>query len=173
MSASPSTSASTSAAAAAEEAFAHCQIQTLLSVYYQALDAGDLDRLEREVMAEDATWNVIQVAGTGRIEDEVSGRGAVIAWFRKMLGGGVSMSEGDVLHFLSTHAIRVEGDRATSTSHLQAVSQGTRAILATGVAEAEHVRTPQGWRIRRYRVTERITDADLTALKTTLSLSFK
>ena len=159
--------------AAAEEALAHCQIQTLLSVYYQALDSGDLDRLEREVMAEDATWNVIQVAGPGRIEDLVEGRSAVIAWFRKMLGGGVSMSDGGVLHFLSTHAIRVDGDRATSTSHLQAVSQPTREILATGVAEAEHVRTDAGWRIRRYRVTERITDADMQALQATLSLALE
>ncbi|MFO0690602.1 MAG: nuclear transport factor 2 family protein [Myxococcota bacterium] len=156
---------------AAEEALAHCQIQTLLSVYYHALDAGDLARLEREVMAEDATWHVVQVAGTGRIEDTVSGRDAVIGWFRAMLGGGVSMSDGGVLHFLSTHAIRVDGDRATSTSHLQAVSQATRAILATGVCEAEHVRTREGWRIRHYRVTERITDADLEALKATLARS--
>ena len=40
---------------AAEEALAHCQIMSLLSLYYQALDVGDFDRLEREVMSEDAT----------------------------------------------------------------------------------------------------------------------
>lgn len=157
----------------AEEALAHCQIQSLLSLYYQALDAGDLDRLEREVMAEDATWNVIQLASTGRVEDEVSGRGEVLAWFKKMLSGGVSMSEGTVLHFLSTHVIRVDGDRATSTSHLQAVSTPTMQILATGVAEAEHVRTRTGWRIRSYKVTERITDEDMLALKQTLGLDYQ
>lgn len=156
---------------AAEEALAHGQIQSLLSLYYQALDAGDLDRLEREVMAEDASWHVVQTASTGRIEDRATGRGEVIAWFRKMLSGGVSMSEGTVLHFLSTHVIRVDGDRATSTSHLQAVSTPTMQILATGVAEAEHVRTPAGWRIRRYKVTERITDADMQALTRTLGLA--
>ena len=37
---------------AGEKAFAHCEITNLLSLYYQALDVGDLDRLEREVMAE-------------------------------------------------------------------------------------------------------------------------
>jgi hypothetical protein len=158
---------------AAEEALAHCQIQSLLSLYYHALDAGDFDRLEREVMADDATWNVIQVAGTGRVEDTVSGRDEVLAWFRKMLSGEVSMSEGTVLHFLSTHVIAVDGDRATSRSHLQAVSQPTRQILATGIAEAEHVRTRDGWRIRHYRVTERITDADMKALKAALALEFQ
>ncbi len=155
----------------AEEALAHGQIQSLLSLYYQALDAGDLDRLEREVMAEDATWHVVQTASNARIEDRATGRDAVIAWFRKMLSGGVSMSEGTVLHFLSTHVIRVDGDRATSTSHLQAVSTPTRQILATGVAEAEHVRTKAGWRIRHYKVTERITDEDMRALQQTLGLA--
>jgi hypothetical protein len=76
-----------------------------------------------------------------------------------------------VLHFLSTHVIRVDGDRATSTSHLQAVSTPTRQILATGVAEAEHVRTKAGWRIRHYKVTERITDEDMRALQQTLGLA--
>lgn len=157
----------------ADEALAHVQIQSLLSLYYQALDAGDLARLERDVMSKDATWHVIQVATTGRVEDEVSGRDEVLAWFRKMLSGGVSMSEGTVLHFLSTHVIHVDGDRATSTSHLQAVSTPTRQILATGVAEAEHVRTASGWRIRSYKVTERITDADMLALKQTLGLDYQ
>jgi hypothetical protein len=36
---------------AAEEALAHCQITSLLSRYYQALDVLDLDTLESEVMA--------------------------------------------------------------------------------------------------------------------------
>jgi len=157
----------------ADEALAHVHIQSLLSLYYQALDAGDFECLEHEVMAEDATWNVIQLASTGRVEDEVSGRDEVLAWFRKMLSGEVSMSEGTVLHFLSTHVIRVDGDRATSTSHLQAVSTPTRQILATGVAEAEHVRTPSGWRIRTYKVTERITDEDMLALKQTLGLEYQ
>lgn len=158
---------------AAEEALAHCQIQSLLSLYYQALDVGDFDRLEREVMAEDATWHVVQLATTGRVEDSASGRDAVLAWFRKMLSGDVSMSEGTVRHFLNTHVIRVEGDRAFSTSHLLAVSTTTMQNLANGIADAEHVRTENGWRIRRYAVTEQITDADMAAFKATLGLEFQ
>jgi hypothetical protein len=158
---------------AADEALAHCHIQSLLSLYYQALDVGDFERLEREVMAEDATWNVVQLASTGRVEDRVSGRDAVLAWFRQMLSGDVSMSEGTVRHFLSTHVIHVEGDRARSTSHLQAVSTTTMQTLANGIAEAEHVRTPAGWRIRFYRVTEQITDQDMVAFKQALGLDYQ
>jgi len=158
---------------AAEEALAHVQIQSLLSLYYQALDVGDFDRLERDVMAEDATWNVVQLARVGRVEDSVSGRSAVLDWFRKMLSGDVTMSEGTVRHFLSTHVIRVEGERAFSTSHLQAVSTTTMETLANGFAEAEHVRTRDGWRIRRYTITEQITDKDMLAFKATLGLDYQ
>ncbi|MEZ4331004.1 MAG: nuclear transport factor 2 family protein [Myxococcota bacterium] len=158
---------------AAEEALAHCHIQSLLSLYYQALDVGDFDRLEREVMAEDATWHVVQLATTGRVEASASGRTEVIAWFKKMLSGDVTMSEGTVRHFLNTHVIRVEGDRAFTTSHLLAASTTTMQTLANGFAEAEHVRTKHGWRIRSYKVTEQITDADMEAFKATFGLEFQ
>jgi hypothetical protein len=39
------------------------------------------------------------------------------------------------------------------------------AILSVGFAEADHVRTARGWRIRRYRLDEHITDADMAAFK--------
>lgn len=164
---------SDSALAIAETALAHAEIQRLLALYYQALDVGDLDRLEREVMAEDASWTVIQRAGAHRLEDQASGRDAILRWFRTMLGGGVSMSEGGVRHFLSTHVIRVEGERASSTSHLQAIATATLSTVATGVAEAEHVRTDRGWRIRRYRVTEEITESDLFALQKAFGLTLR
>lgn len=157
---------------AAEEALAHCRISSLLSLYYQALDVGDFDTLEKEVMAEDATWEVVQLASVGRVVDEASGRDEVLAWFKRMLSGDVTMSEGTVRHFLNTHVIRVDpsGRTARSTSHLQAVDTVTMATLANGFVEAEHVCTDRGWRIRRYRVEERITDADMEAFKATLGL---
>lgn len=157
---------------AAEEALAHAHIGTLLSLYCQAIDVGDFDTLEHEVMAEDATWEVVQHASSGRVEDGASGRDAVIAWFRKMMSGEVSMSEGTVRHFLNTHVIRVaaDGRSATSTSHLLAADTVTMAILSNGFATAEHVRTDRGWRIRRYHIDERITDADMKAYQETFGL---
>ena len=160
---------------AAEEALAHCQISSLLSLYYQALDAGDFDTLESEVMAEDATWEVVQLATRGRVEDSAEGRDRVLAWFRQMLSGDVTMSEGTVRHFINTHVMSVDpgGRSARSTSHLQAVDTVTMATLAVGFVEAEHVRTEQGWRIRRYRVEERITDADMEAFRAALGLEYE
>lgn len=160
---------------AAEEALARCRIDSLLSLYYQALDAGDFDTLESEVMAEDATWEVIQLAGNGRVEDKAEGRERVLAWFRQMLSGEVSMSEGTVRHFINTHVIRVEPDgrSARSTSHLQAVDTVTMATLAVGFVEAEHVHGEAGWRIRTYKVEERITDEDMEAFKAALGLDYQ
>lgn len=152
---------------AAEEALAHCQISSLLSLYYQALDRGDLATLESEVMAEDATWDLTQVAGSRRVRDRLEGRDRILAWFRRMLSGAVTMGEHGVRHFLNTHVIRVEGARARSTSHLQCIHAETMATLAVGVAEAEHVKTPRGWRIRSYRLEESITEADMSALQET------
>jgi len=150
---------------AAEEALAHCQISSLLSLYYQALDRGDLATLESEVMAEDATWDLTQAAGSRRMRDRLEGRERILGWFRRMLSGGVTMGEHGVRHFINTHVIRVEGARARSTSHLQCIHAETMATLAVGFAEAEHVKTPRGWRIRSYQLEERITEADMTALQ--------
>jgi hypothetical protein len=152
--------------AAAEEALAHCHISSLLSRYYQAIDVANFTALDDEVLADDAVWEVVQHSPTGgTIEDTVSGRADIVAWFEQIMGGEVSMSEGTVRHFLNTHVITVDGDRAHSTSHLQAVGTDSMAILSVGFAEADHVRTARGWRIRRYRLDEHITDADMAAFK--------
>lgn len=151
----------------ADEALAHCRISSLLSLYYQALDVGDLETLEKEVIAEDASWEVIQLSTNERVEDGASGRSGIVAWFQRMLGSEVTMSEGTVRHFIDTHVIRVapDGQTAHSTSHLQAVDTVTMANLANGFVEADHVRTESGWRIRRYKVEERITEEDMAAFK--------
>ena len=149
----------------ADESLAHCQISNLLALYYQALDRGDLATLESAVMAHDASWDLTQIAGSGRVRDRLEGRDQILAWFRRVLSGSVTMGEHGVRHFINTHVIRVEGARVRSTSHLQCIHAETMATLAVGVASAEHVKTPEGWRIRSYELEERITDADMKALQ--------
>lgn len=150
---------------AAREALAHAHIASLLSLYYQALDAGDLDTLEQRVMAEDAVWEFVQRCGDDRIEDRAEGRDAVITWFRSMLSGDFTMSEAAVRHFINTHVIEVDGKTARSRSHLQCIDTTSLAVVAVGTAEAEHVETADGWRIRRYAIDEHITAADMAAFE--------
>ena len=65
------------------------------------------------------------------------------------------------------------GRAARSTSHLQAVDTVTMANLACGFVWAEHVKTEVGWRIRHYKVEERITDKDMEAFKATFGLEYE
>jgi hypothetical protein len=152
---------------AADEALAHVEIQSLLSRYYQALDVADWRALETEVIAEDAVWELVQRCGDAVHEDRLEGRAALLSWFRQMLGGDVTMSRGAVRHFLNTHVIEIarDGRSARSSSHLQAVDGHAMAVVAMGFVEAEHVRTAQGWRIRRYRVDEHLRPEDMKALR--------
>lgn len=152
---------------AGEIAWARSEIANVLSRYYQALDRGDLATLESRVIDVDATWRLEQRCGEDRLVDETTGRDAIVGWFRRMLGAGVTMTEGTVRHHLDTHVIEVEGDRGHSTSHLLAIDTAAMKVVASGFAEAEHVRTDEGWRIRRYAVVETITAADLEALRAT------
>ena len=46
---------------AGSKALAHAEITNVLSLYYQALDQGDLETLETRVIAEDATWILVQL----------------------------------------------------------------------------------------------------------------
>jgi hypothetical protein len=158
--------------AAAEEALAHCQISSLLSLYYQAIDVANWTVLNDAVLDDDAVWEVVQHSPTGgTIEDTVNGRANIVAWFERIMGGEVSMSEGTVRHFINTHVISVSGESAHSTSHLQAVGTDTLAILSNGFVAADHVRTSRGWRIRRYHIDEHITDADMAAFKAAFDIS--
>jgi hypothetical protein len=154
---------------AARDALAHAHIQSLLALYYQALDRGDLETLERRVMAEDAVWEFVQHAANGRLEDRAEGRDGVIAWFRGMLSGNFTMSESQVRHFINTHVIEIDGASARSSSHLQCVDTKSLSIVAVGTALAEHVETPEGWRIRRYRIEEHITEADMAAFQAAMA----
>jgi hypothetical protein len=154
---------------AAEEALAHAHISTLLAKYYQAIDGGNWARLDEEVLADDAVWEVVQSSATGgTIEDVVKGRAEIVGWFEKIMGGDASMSHGTCRHFLSTHVIDVDahgGATARSRSHLQAFDTHTLGMLSNGTVEADHVKTDRGWRIRRCRIVEDITDADMAAFK--------
>ncbi|MEZ4217349.1 MAG: nuclear transport factor 2 family protein [Myxococcota bacterium] len=154
---------------AGERALAHAEIRSVLALYYQALDARDLETLRTRVMAEDATWRFVQRAGTGRFEDEASGRDAVVDWFARMLGGDVTMGEGEVVHSIDTTVIELAGERATSSSVVRCVDVAKLALVAAGRARAELVRTREGWRIRRYEIDERITDDDMRALQAALA----
>lgn len=146
------------------QACEHCRITALLARYYQAIDAGDLETLEREVLGPDATWEFVHRAGDSVVRDKAEGPEAVAAWFRATLGGDVTMSEGAVSHHATTHLVEIDGHTAITRSHLMAVDNRHLQIVASGTAYGEHLRTPAGWRIQRYVIDEYLTERDMAAL---------
>jgi SnoaL-like domain len=157
---------------AAEEALAHAHITSLLARYYHSIDSGDWATLRERVLDEAAVWEVAQSSTQGSVTQVVEGRTAILEWFATIVGGEVSMSESTVRHFVNTTDITVTGATATSTSHLMCVHNATLAVLANGRIVADHVVTPDGWRIRRFRLNENITDADMDAFRAAFDLPF-
>lgn len=157
----------------AREALAHAHITSTLARYYHSIDVADLDTLHDRVLDEDAVWEVTQASTQGAITQVMEGRDAVMAWFRTIFGGDVSMSDDSgVRHFVSTTDITVTGTTAHSTSHLMCVHNSTLAVLANGTIIADHVETTDGWRIRHFKLRENITDADMEAFRAAFNLSF-
>ena len=154
---------------AAEEALAHCHISSLLSRDYQAIDvATGLRSMTRCLTTR--RWRSSNTRRRAARSRTRSTAADIVAWFERIMGGEVSMSEGTVRHFINTHAITVDG-RARSTSHLQAIGTDTLAVLSSGFVTADHVRTERGWRIRRYHIDEHITDADMAAFKAAFDIT--
>ena len=132
------------------EALAHVRIQNLLARYFQAVGVEDHDILRTDVIAEDAIWEVRLQSPQGTMQDRVEGREAILAWLRR----SHDVRTGPLRPFVGTHVIEIDGDTARSVSHLMVHDITTLEHLANGVIHAEHVRTPDGWRMHRYLLEE-------------------
>ena len=73
------------------------------------------------------------------------------------------MGDTKVRHLTTGHLVDLDGDRAHSQSYLVTVEAMSLQILACGVVEADHVRTPQGWRTRRLAIVERLGAGSIAA----------
>ena len=64
-------------------------------------------------------------------------------------------------HFFANHSAEVDGDRAVDTRYMQARHQlGPEHYTIGGYYTGHMVRTPEGWRIARYRLTVAFSDGD-------------
>jgi len=64
-------------------------------------------------------------------------------------------------HFFANHSAEVDGDRAVDTRYMQARHQlGTEHYTVGEYYTGHMVRTPQGWRIARYKLTVTFSDSD-------------
>ena len=130
----------------------------LMHRYALAIDSADFEAL-RAVFDADATVDFGSVGHYVEGASGVAGIDAILGWLRAALAPFP-----DVLHFMSNHVIDLDGDlaRVRTYMHVMHMSMG-------GVYDAQAVRTPAGWRIRRFRLDERRFDEAAERLRAHMS----
>jgi hypothetical protein len=115
------------------------ELTELLSRYHQAVDSLDWEGLRR-VFTPDARCAYLGLDLFGAEDSHLEGREKIIAWLQGGLG---QLADGNPRHFFSNHVFNVQGDTAHSRSYMH----GFRPHIG-GLYEIDHVRTPEGWRIK-------------------------
>src|SRR5262245_1086166 len=120
------------------------ELAELMHRYALAIDTAQFDDL-RSVFTADAAVDFGSVDQYVEGAAGVTGIDAIVGWFRTVL-----TPFPDVLHFMGNHVIDLDGDRARvrTTMHVLHMPMG-------GIYDAEAVRTPVGWRLRKFRLDER------------------
>jgi len=69
-------------------------------------------------------------------------------------------------HMVATHQVKINGDRATGRTYLQAQHvKGGALFMVGGRYDDRFVRTPDGWRIEHRELTVLWTDGDAAVLQ--------
>ena len=119
----------------------------VLSRYHHMIDARDWDALPR-VFTDDAESGYIRVLdGVSEALPPAKGIPAIKAWLESAL------RPVETMHYMLNHVFTsIEGDRAHTRSYLL-----VRGTQTGGTYEADHVRTPQGWRVSSLTLEQHFT----------------
>jgi SnoaL-like protein len=129
------------------------ELDEVMNRYAAAIDLRDWARLatvftEGEIEADFTSMGVKQVF-----------RGPVERWVdavRQTITGFDATQ-----HFFANHSAQIDGDRAVDTRYMQARHQlSAEHYTIGGYYTGQMVRTPQGWRIARYKLTVTFSDGD-------------
>jgi len=134
-------------------------IAELLAVWLLALDTFDWATLRDRAFADDLDWEWQAEDGHRVLTDQAHGRDATIAWFARAIPASTRAR-----HLVANHIFEFDRDSVRTISYLNIVNSGSLLNTANGLMTAEHVRTPDGWRIRRLRVVEQVPEGALANL---------
>jgi hypothetical protein len=123
------------------------EIAELMHRYAWAIDHWEWALLD-EVFADDAEADFATVRQYVGGDGIARGRTAIVAWLRSSLA-----KFPDVLHFMSNQLVALAGDEARITTYMHVMH-----MPMGGIYDCSAVRTPRGWRIRRFRLEERSFD---------------
>lgn len=128
------------------------EVVDVITRFHRAVDRKSWDLMRDEVLASDAVWEWTAQNASGSFEDRVVGREEIVAWLASATTGT------NVRHYTTSHLVEIEDNQARSESYMVVVDAITLEVLANGLVSADHVRLPEGWRIRMCHVDERIPD---------------
>ena len=138
------------------------EVTELLTRFHRAVDRNAWEMMRTEVLAPEAVWEWTAADASGSVADRAGGADSFVAWLSS------SMTGSNVRHFTTSHLIEIEGDHAHSESYMVVVDTVTLDVLANGLLTADHVRRPEGWRMLRCCIDERIPDGMVETIKTLL-----
>ncbi|MGE0727338.1 MAG: nuclear transport factor 2 family protein [Acidimicrobiia bacterium] len=128
------------------------ELLELLARYTDTPDLPDWIDLPRQVLAERVEWDFSSLG----IPPAVVERDVLIDQLRKGFAGW------EATHHIATgHQIRVDGDRATIHAKIRAehwlpadiAGDGPNCWLVVGFYDHEAIRTPNGWRLSKVKLT--------------------
>jgi len=142
------------------------ELVELLARYASIADTRDFDELPETVFADRVTCDFESVGAGPPIEVE---RDVFMQQLRTFFADWQATH-----HAITNHRIRVDGDVASIRAHLHAqhwlppdvAPQHRNRWLVVGFYDDEAVRTPDGWRLRKVRLTmtyEERPDASMEA----------
>jgi hypothetical protein len=146
------------------------ELVELLARYASIADTRDFDELPRTVFTDRVVCDFESTGAGAPFEIE---RDAYMEILREVFAEWPATH-----HAITNHQIRVDGDVATIRAHVQAqhwlspdaASPGRNRWLVVGFYDDEAVRTPEGWRLGKVRLTvtyeehpERLDSSDARA----------
>ncbi len=145
-----------------QEVIDRARIIDVVTRFHRAIDSNAWGRMRDEVLAPDVVWEWSATNVSGPMADGAAGREEVIAWLSAAMIGS------EVRHFTTSHLVEIQGDRAHSESYMVVVDRVSLAVLANGLVTADHVRLPEGWRMQRCRIDERIPNTMVEGMQVLL-----
>lgn len=145
-----------------QELIDRTRIIDVVTRFHRAIDGNAWNRMRDEVLAPDVVWEWSATNASGPMADGAAGREDVIAWLSSAMVGS------EVRHFTTSHLVEIQGDRARSESYMVVVDRISLAVLANGLVTVDHVRLPEGWRMAKCRIDERIPDVMVEGMQVLL-----
>ncbi|NJP68517.1 nuclear transport factor 2 family protein [Streptomyces spiramenti] len=129
------------------------EIIELMSSYADIPDRARFAELPQRVFTDPVTLDFGSVAGTPVMEVPVAAYGESL---KETFAPFVAAH-----HVITGHVVRIDGDRATVSAHVRAehwfpsevTGDGPNCWLVVGFYDNEAVRTSEGWRLSRVKLT--------------------